>query len=174
MDSALRPRDIQARIRAGATVDDVARAAGVPVESLDAFAAPVLAERDHVAGLAQTHPVRRRGETTSHRTLRQTVRETLAPRGLNDKAVQWDAWKIEGRRWQIQAVLGEGGDRREGLFLYDLTGRFSAVDLVKAGAAAVGGKGGGGRPDMAQAGGPDGANANDALVAIEQAMVVPA
>jgi alanyl-tRNA synthetase len=52
----------------------------------------------------------------------------------------------------------------------DLTGRFSAVDLVKAGAAAVGGKGGGGRPDMAQAGGPDGANANDALAAIEQAM----
>jgi alanyl-tRNA synthetase len=52
----------------------------------------------------------------------------------------------------------------------DLTGRFSAVDLVKAGAAAVGGKGGGGRPDMAQAGGPDGANANDAIAAIEQAM----
>ena len=56
----------------------------------------------------------------------------------------------------------------------DLTGRFSAVDLVKAGAAAVGGKGGGGRPDMAQAGGPDGAKANDALAAIEQAMAVPA
>ena len=56
----------------------------------------------------------------------------------------------------------------------DLTGRFSAVDLVKRGAAAVGGKGGGGRPDMAQAGGPDGANANDALTAIEQAMAVPA
>jgi alanyl-tRNA synthetase len=52
----------------------------------------------------------------------------------------------------------------------DLTGRFSAVDLVKVGAAAVGGKGGGGRPDMAQAGGPDGANAKDALAAIEQAM----
>jgi alanyl-tRNA synthetase len=52
----------------------------------------------------------------------------------------------------------------------DLTGRFSAVDLVKAGAAAVGGKGGGGRPDMAQAGGPDGANAKDAIAAIEQAM----
>ena len=50
----------------------------------------------------------------------------------------------------------------------DLAKRISAVDLVKAGAAAVGGKGGGGRPDMAQAGGPDGAKAEAALTAIEQ------
>ena len=49
-----------------------------------------------------------------------------------------------------------------------LAKRLSAVDLVKAGAAAVGGKGGGGRPDMAQAGGPDGAKAADALAAIEK------
>ncbi len=52
----------------------------------------------------------------------------------------------------------------------DLTGRVSAVDLVKAGAAAVGGKGGGGRPDMAQAGGPDVAGAPAALDAIEAAL----
>ena len=52
----------------------------------------------------------------------------------------------------------------------DLTERFSAVDLVRVGAAAVGGKGGGGRPDMAQAGGPDGAAADGALVAIEDAI----
>ena len=48
----------------------------------------------------------------------------------------------------------------------DLTSRFSAVDLVRVAAAAVGGKGGGGRPDMAQAGGPDGARADEALAAI--------
>jgi alanyl-tRNA synthetase len=47
-----------------------------------------------------------------------------------------------------------------------LTGRFSAVDLVRAASAAVGGKGGGGRPDMAQAGGPDAAGADAALAAI--------
>ena len=41
----------------------------------------------------------------------------------------------------------------------DLTGRFNAVDLVRKGAEALGGKGGGGRPDMAQAGGPDGSKA---------------
>jgi alanyl-tRNA synthetase len=52
----------------------------------------------------------------------------------------------------------------------DLTDKLSAVDLVRAGSEAVGGKGGGGRPDMAQAGGPDGAKINDALAAIEQAI----
>jgi alanyl-tRNA synthetase len=50
----------------------------------------------------------------------------------------------------------------------DLTKRISAVDLVRLGAEALGGKGGGGRPDMAQAGGPDGAKAKDALDAIER------
>jgi len=49
----------------------------------------------------------------------------------------------------------------------DLAGTLSAVDLVKTGAVALGGKGGGGRPDMAQAGGPDGNLANDAVAAIE-------
>jgi alanyl-tRNA synthetase len=52
----------------------------------------------------------------------------------------------------------------------DLTARFSAVDLVKIASEALGGKGGGGRPDMAQAGGPDGAKADAALQAIEKAM----
>ncbi len=48
----------------------------------------------------------------------------------------------------------------------DLTGRFNAVELVQAGVAALGGKGGGGRPDMAQGGGPDGAKAQQALAAV--------
>ncbi|MEX2451392.1 MAG: alanine--tRNA ligase [Rhodospirillales bacterium] len=52
----------------------------------------------------------------------------------------------------------------------DLMGRISAVDLVRAGSMALGGKGGGGRPDMAQAGGPDGARADEALKAIEDAL----
>jgi len=50
----------------------------------------------------------------------------------------------------------------------DLKDRFSAVDLVRLGAEALGGKGGGGRPDMAQAGGPDGTRAAEALAAIER------
>ena len=52
----------------------------------------------------------------------------------------------------------------------DRTGSANAVDLVRAGSAALGGKGGGGRPDMAQAGGPDGANAEAALAAVEAAI----
>jgi alanyl-tRNA synthetase len=52
----------------------------------------------------------------------------------------------------------------------DLTARFNAVELVRAAAAAVGGKGGGGRPDMAQAGGPDGAQADAALAAVRGAL----
>jgi alanyl-tRNA synthetase len=52
----------------------------------------------------------------------------------------------------------------------ELTGRFSAVDLVRAAAAALGGKGGGGRPDMAQAGGPDGHHAEAALAAVRSAL----
>ena len=52
----------------------------------------------------------------------------------------------------------------------DLTGRVSAVDLVRVGSAALGGKGGGGRPDMAQAGGPNGGAAQDAVAAIEAAL----
>jgi len=54
----------------------------------------------------------------------------------------------------------------------DLIKRFNAVDLVKKGAEALGGKGGGGRPDMAQAGGPDGSKADAALKAVEAALAV--
>jgi alanyl-tRNA synthetase len=56
----------------------------------------------------------------------------------------------------------------------DLVNRFNAVDLVRAGAAALGGQGGGGRPDMAQAGGPDGAKAEAALQAVESRLAAHA
>lgn len=52
----------------------------------------------------------------------------------------------------------------------DLTSRISAIDLVKKGSELLGGKGGGGRPEMAQAGGPDGSKAEAALAAIEAAL----
>ena len=127
MDSALRPRDIQARIRAGESLEEVARAAGVPTERLDAFAAPVMAERDHVAGLAQVHPVRRRGETTSHRTLRNAVADQLAIRGIEPADVTWDSWKLEDRRWQVKATYRSGSAEHEALFVYEQMGRFSTA-----------------------------------------------
>ena len=69
----------------------------------------------------------------------------------------------------VVAIVGLTADGKAGLVVgvtEDLTKRFNAVDLVKAGAAVLGGKGGGGRPDMAQAGGPDGSKAEEALQAI--------
>ncbi len=73
----------------------------------------------------------------------------------------------------VVAIVGVTEDGKAGIVVgvtADLTGRFSAVDLVRRGAEALGGKGGGGRPDMAQAGGPDGAKADAALAAIESAL----
>ena len=73
----------------------------------------------------------------------------------------------------VVAIVGVTEDGKAGVVVgvtSDLTSRFSAVDLVKIASATLGGKGGGGRPDMAQAGGPDGAKADAALSAIEKAM----
>ncbi|MTD93321.1 alanine--tRNA ligase [Hyphomicrobium sp. xq] len=70
----------------------------------------------------------------------------------------------------IVAIANNSVDGKLGIVVAvttDLTGEVSAVDLVRAGSEAVGGKGGGGRPDMAQAGGPDGSRADAALQAIE-------
>ena len=73
----------------------------------------------------------------------------------------------------VVAIVGLTDDGKAGIVVGvtpDLTGRFNAVDLVRKGAEALGGKGGGGRPDMAQAGGPDGSKADAALSAIEAAL----
>jgi alanyl-tRNA synthetase len=73
----------------------------------------------------------------------------------------------------VVAIVGVTGDGKAGVVVGvtpDLTTRFNAVDLVRKGAEVLGGKGGGGRPDMAQAGGPDGSKAADALAAIEAAL----
>ena len=73
----------------------------------------------------------------------------------------------------IVAIVGKSDDGKAGIVVgvtADLTARFSAVDLVRKGAEALGGKGGGGRPDMAQAGGPDGSKAAAALAAVEAAI----
>lgn len=125
MESALRPRDIQARIRAGASPDEVAEAAGVPLERIAAFADPVIAERDYIAGLARTNPVRRRGETTSHRTLRNAVADALAARAIDADAARWDAWKLEDRRWQVSVTFEQEAQQHQGLFVFDAMGRFS-------------------------------------------------
>jgi alanyl-tRNA synthetase len=69
----------------------------------------------------------------------------------------------------IAAIVGVSEEGRAGLVVgvtEDLTATYDAVELARIGAEALGGKGGGGRPDLAQAGGPDGARADQALEAI--------
>jgi alanyl-tRNA synthetase len=90
----------------------------------------------------------------------------------NDLKALVDEGKLKVKSGVV-AVANNAPDGKGGLVVgvtSDLTSKFNAVDLVKKGAEALGGKGGGGRPDMAQAGGPDGAKAGDALAAIEKAM----
>jgi alanyl-tRNA synthetase len=70
----------------------------------------------------------------------------------------------------VVVIVGVTGEGKAGIVVGvtpDLTSRYNAVELVRKGAEALGGKGGGGRPDMAQAGGPDGTRAQAALEAVE-------
>ncbi|MGV8910398.1 MAG: septation protein SepH [Propionicimonas sp.] len=128
MDSALTPREIQARIRAGEPLTEVARAAGMGVEWVEPYAAPVLAEREFIAGQAQSHPVRRGTETIAHRTLGQVVEDRLASRRVDAETVVWDAWKTEARRWMVRVDYDSGKAHREARFIYDASGRFSTAD----------------------------------------------
>jgi alanyl-tRNA synthetase len=73
----------------------------------------------------------------------------------------------------VVALVGINAEGRAGLIVgvtSDLTKRYNAVDLVRVGSEILGGKGGGGRPDMAQAGGPDASKADEALAAIRDAI----
>lgn len=127
MSSALTPREIQTRIRSGESLEDVAKAAGVPVEKIEPFAAPVIAEREHVASTALTSPVRRTGDSGNHRTLRQVVQERLLSRGLDIDDVEWDAWRIADRTWAVQGTYQSGSATRVAEFRYEQLGRFSVA-----------------------------------------------
>ena len=73
----------------------------------------------------------------------------------------------------VVVFIGAGEDNKASVVVGvtdDLTTRFSAVDLVRAASAALGGQGGGGRPEMAQAGGPDAGRADAAIAAVKEAM----
>jgi len=76
VESHLRPRDIQARIRSGASAEEVAQMAGIPVERVRRFEGPVLAERAFMAERARKTPVRRQGESTGPQ-LGEAVAERL-------------------------------------------------------------------------------------------------
>jgi hypothetical protein len=100
-ENQMRPREIQARIRAGASVEQLATDAGVPSERIERFAYPVLLERSRMAQLAQrAHPVRADGPDV--RTLEEVVTETFRERGHDFGAVSWDSWRTEHGKWVVQ------------------------------------------------------------------------
>ena len=103
----LRPKEIQARIRAGATVEQVAAATGADVARVQRFAHPVLLERARAAELATAaHPVLSDGPTVL--TLMETVAAVLLARGLDPDDANWDAWRNEDGRWTVQLAWKAG------------------------------------------------------------------
>ncbi|MDN5804585.1 MAG: DUF3071 domain-containing protein, partial [Microlunatus sp.] len=127
MERALSPREIQTRIRSGESVTDVARVAGVEQDRVERFAAPVLAEREHVAGLAQASSARRRGETSAHRTLRGVLHERLRNRGVDLDTIRWDSFRSDDGRWTVAVDYRSKETPRQAVFYFDRPGRFSVA-----------------------------------------------
>ncbi|HKS45204.1 MAG TPA: septation protein SepH [Amycolatopsis sp.] len=99
-ESQMRPREIQARIRAGESVEQVAAAAGIPAQRVERFAYPVLLERSRTADLAQhAHPVREDGPDV--RTLSEVVAYAFGVRGQDYTQAEWDSWKGEDGKWVV-------------------------------------------------------------------------
>ena len=130
MESALRPRDIQARIRAGESPEAVAAVAQMPMERVMAFAGPVLAERDHVASLAQRASVRRRGGGDAPtRNLGAWVTERLRIRQVDPASAEWDAWRRDDGRWAVRvSYFVTEDDEKIAMFAYDAPGRYAVPD----------------------------------------------
>jgi hypothetical protein len=109
VESPLRPKEIQARIRAGETVEEIADAAGIAVERVRWFEAPILAERAYAADQAQLASVRRQGDATPGPRLGEIVTERLKVFGADPDDAQWDAKKLGDGSWQVQLTFISGG-----------------------------------------------------------------
>ncbi|MEI7032881.1 septation protein SepH [Streptomyces pratensis] len=128
VESHLRPRDIQARIRAGASAEEVAQFAGIPVDRVRRFEGPVLAERAFMAERARKTPVRRPGENTGPQ-LGEAVQERLLLRGADKETVQWDSWRRDDGTWEVLLVYRVAGEPHAASWTYDPPRRLvQAVD----------------------------------------------
>ncbi|MFF2772092.1 septation protein SepH [Streptomyces bacillaris] len=128
VESHLRPRDIQARIRAGASAEEVAQFAGIPVDRVRRFEGPVLAERAFMAERARKTPVRRPGENTGPQ-LGEAVQERLLLRGADKETVQWDSWRRDDGTWEVLLVYRVAGEPHSASWSYDPPRRLvQAVD----------------------------------------------
>jgi alanyl-tRNA synthetase len=125
--------------------------------------------RQKLALGAGSGPAQSRSETVAGTGFLARVVSGVSPKDLKPLADAGKASLGSG----VVVFVGVGEDGRASVVVGvtdDLTGRLSAVELVREAAAALGGKGGGGRPDMAQAGGPEAARAEDAIAAVRRAL----
>jgi Protein of unknown function (DUF3071) len=110
VESPLRPKEIQARIRAGETAEEIADAAGIPVERVRWFEGPVLAERAYIADQAQAATVRRQGDSAGPGPrLGDIVPERMSAMGADPEEGQWDSRKRGDGNWQVQLTFSAGG-----------------------------------------------------------------
>lgn len=101
MNSRLRPREMQTRVRAGASVAEIAEMAGIPASRVERFVYPVLLERTRMSELAQqAHPAREEGP--ANLTLSTAVAMSFGARGQSYENAQWDAWRGEDGKWVAQ------------------------------------------------------------------------
>jgi hypothetical protein len=119
VESPLRPKEIQARIRAGETVEEIADAAGIAVERVRWFEAPILAERAYAAGQAQLASVRRQGDATPGPRLGEIVTERLRVFGADPEDAQWDAKKLGDGSWQVQLAFISDGRLHTAEWIFD-------------------------------------------------------
>ncbi|GAB2789475.1 septation protein SepH [Streptomyces daliensis] len=128
VESHLRPRDIQARIRAGASAEEVAQLAGIPVDRVRRFEGPVLAERAFMAERARKTPVRRPGENAGPQ-LGEAVAERLLLRGADKDSVHWDSWRRDDGTWEVLLAYRVAGQPHSATWTYDPPRRLvQAVD----------------------------------------------
>lgn len=120
--STLRPAEIQARVRAGESVEDVASAAGVPVERVLPFARPVLLERGLIAEQAMLAHCRpwSSGQTPQ---LGELVATRLTQYGYDPEDVEWDAARRDNGTWRVSIRYGSGTRAAEAVWVYDPIGR---------------------------------------------------
>ncbi|GII62676.1 hypothetical protein Skr01_27610 [Sphaerisporangium krabiense] len=123
VESPLRPKEIQARIRAGETAEEIAATAGIPVERVRWFEGPVLQEREYTAQQAQRVAVRLPGESTPGPTLGELVTERLSRRGVPSDEIDWDSCKRDDGLWRIKLGFVWNGHTRNAEWLFDIRRR---------------------------------------------------
>ncbi|HEY7723372.1 MAG TPA: septation protein SepH [Pedococcus sp.] len=130
MDGSMRPREVQSLIRAGASAEEVAERSGWPVEKVRRYEGPVLAEREHVAGLARTVTLRGRGGSQgSAPTLAARVGQRLSGRGVDPAVVEWDSARDDEGAWTVILTFPAGGRQRQARWLFDVPARtVTAID----------------------------------------------